>query len=223
MAAACTCHATSAVRPEHTNTKPGANASHLRQKRLRPSHRLQRLTRGPARVGCSGPRTASTQPVPAAETQRTCIARATRCHNLHARQSACMLVLRLHLAATARRPASDNVRACQARLVSRINTQPASNRTGAGHDGGCVLASASEKNLMSLVAVGGASSASPRPSESNAVAARLRRAGVPRSRSHGAQGASFAWWHSFCGLRRSKSAQAQLQFLEDRGVSDSRD
>ena len=31
-----------------------------------------------------------------------------------ARQRACMLVLRLHLAATARRPASDNVRACQA-------------------------------------------------------------------------------------------------------------
>ena len=149
----------------------------LRQKRLHPSHQLQRLTRGPARVGCSGPRTASTQPVPAAETQRsTCIARATRCHNLHARQSACMLVLRLHLAATARRPASDNVRACQARLVSRINTQPASNRTGAGHDGGCVLASAAENNLMSLAEVGGASSASPRPSESNAVAARLGRA-----------------------------------------------
>ena len=79
--------------------------------------------------------------------------------------------------------------------MSRINTQPASNRTGAGHDGGCVLASAAENNLMSLAEVGGASSASPRPSESNAVAARLRRAGVPRSRSHGAQGASFAGWH----------------------------
>ena len=179
-----------------TQTQSQAQMHRLRQKRLHPSHQLQRLTRGPARVGCSGPRTASTQPVPAAEMQRsTCIARATRCHNLHARQSACMLVLRLHLAATARRPASDNVRACQARLVSRINTQPASNRTGAGHDGGCVLASAAENNLMSLAEVGGASSASPRPSESNAVAARLRSAGVPCSRSHGAQGASFAGWH----------------------------
>ena len=196
VAAACTCHATSAVRPEHTNTKPGVNASPEAEAASSVSPTAAAHTRGPARGGCSGPRTASTQPVPAAEMQRsTCIARATRCHNLHARQSACMLVLRLHLAATARRPASDNVRACQARLVSRINTQPASNRTGAGHDGGCVLASAAENNLMSLAEVGGASSASPRPSESNAVAARLRRAGVPRSRSHGAQGASFAGWH----------------------------
>ena len=57
-----------------------------------------------------------------------------------ARQSACMLVLRLHLAATAM---SDRTQASfrhrprrQPRPMSRISTQPASIRTGAVHDGG---------------------------------------------------------------------------------------
>ena len=70
-----------------------------------------------------------------------------------ARQSACMLVLRLHPAATAM---SDRTQASfrhrprrQPRPVSRISTHPASIRTGAVHDGGCLLASAADNNLMS--------------------------------------------------------------------------
>ena len=64
-----------------------------------------------------------------------------------------MLVLRLHPAATAM---SDRTQASfrhrprrQPRPVSRISTHPASIRTGAVHDGGCLLASAADNNLMS--------------------------------------------------------------------------
>ena len=69
-----------------------------------------------------------------------------------ARQSACMLVLRLHLAATAmsdRTQASFRHRPRRQPPMSRISTQPASIRTGAVHDGGCLLASAADNNLMS--------------------------------------------------------------------------
>ena len=93
------------------------------------------------------PRTASTQPVPAAEIQRSLAS-----PELHAAQSACMLVLRLHLAATAM---SDRTQASfrhrprrQPSPMSRISTHPASIRTGAVHDGGCLLASAADNNLM---------------------------------------------------------------------------
>ena len=69
-----------------------------------------------------------------------------------ARQSACMLVLRLHPAATAmsdRTQASFRHRPRRQPPMSRISTHPASIRTGAVHDGGCLLASAADNNLMS--------------------------------------------------------------------------
>ena len=133
-----------------------------------------------------------------------------------ARQSACMLVLRLHLAATAmsdRTQASFRHRPRRQPPMSRISTQPASIRTGAVHDGGCLLASAADNNLMSSAELEERRQPTLVSPRSNAVAARLRSAGVPCSRSHGAQGASFAGWHSFYGLRRSKSACADSQVL----------
>jgi hypothetical protein len=134
---------------EHTNTKPGA-MQRMRQKRLSSVSPLQRGSHVVQLVLDDLPRTASTQPVPGAEIQRsTCIARATRCHILRT------LARRVH-ASAAVAPGSDRTQASfrhrprrQPRLMSRISTQPASIRTGVVHDGGCLLASAADNNLMS--------------------------------------------------------------------------
>ena len=68
-----------------------------------------------------------------------------------ARQSACMLVLRLAATAMSDRTQASFRHRPRRQLwpMSRISTQPASIRTGAVHDGGCLLASAADNNLMS--------------------------------------------------------------------------
>ena len=130
-----------------------------------------------------------------------------------ARQSACMLVLRLHLAATAMSDRTGQLQTSSAQATAHEQDQHASSKHKNGRGARRRLASAADNNLMSSAELEERRQPTLVSPRSNAVAARLRSAGVPCSRSHGTQGASFAGWHSFYGLRRSKSASARLSSL----------